>query len=488
VLFRSHSGLTTDERQIIEAGYREGTLFLLTCTSTLAAGVNLPAKRVLIRSPFVGMEFMMANQYKQMIGRAGRAGLSDFGESFLLFKNQEKARVYDLISLPMKRCESSMSGEDNKATRLLVLSLIGLNLTHFGFNVLEFFKQTLFYMQKKEKLIKEAPKQEQLEENQEKDFIQVPAEFEIISDALIYLLKNKFLTMSESEDQKSKIETSIETIDLKTLYKSYYKISNLGLAAVKGNIDLDSVHRLYSDLSIGLKTMVLSNCLHLLYLCTPYDLSRHFRDLDFNIYHCKYLELNEDEVKCARIIGVQEDFVQKKRFQTKITSKSLDENILKRFYLTLIIYELWKNNKSVWKASSEFSLDRGFVQTIIQQSATFSSGVLHFCENLDEFWPYRNLLQELMKRLQYNCSSAELIPLLELDNVKLARAQQLFNAGFKTLEIIASTKAEEICDKIKNLPLVTAKKIIKTASRILTEKAEALQSEAENILQQVVTE
>lgn len=89
----------------------------------------------------------MANQYKQMIGRAGRAGLSDFGESFLLFKNQEKARVYDLISLPMKRCESSMSGEDNKATRLLVLSLIGLNLTHFGFNVLEFFKQTLFYMQ-----------------------------------------------------------------------------------------------------------------------------------------------------------------------------------------------------------------------------------------------------------------------------------------------------------------------------------------------------
>lgn len=156
--------------------------------------------------------------------------------------------------------------------------------------------------------------------------------------------------------------------------------------------------------------------------------------------------------------------------------------------MTLIIYELWKNNKSVWKASSEFSLDRGFVQTIIQQSATFSSGVLHFCENLDEFWPYRNLLQELMKRLQYNCSSAELIPLLELDNVKLARAQQLFNAGFKTLEIIASTKAEEICDKIKNLPLVTAKKIIKTASRILTEKAEALQSEAENILQQVVTE
>ncbi len=50
----------------------------------------------------------MANQYKQMIGRAGRAGLSDYGESFLLFKSIEKKKVYDLISLPMKRCESSV--------------------------------------------------------------------------------------------------------------------------------------------------------------------------------------------------------------------------------------------------------------------------------------------------------------------------------------------------------------------------------------------
>lgn len=43
-----HSGLTMDERKLIEDAYSQGVLCLLTCTSTLAAGVNLPAKRFVI--------------------------------------------------------------------------------------------------------------------------------------------------------------------------------------------------------------------------------------------------------------------------------------------------------------------------------------------------------------------------------------------------------------------------------------------------------
>ena len=45
-----HAGMTTQERDLIEAAFRTGVLCLLCATSTLAIGVNLPAKRVIFRS------------------------------------------------------------------------------------------------------------------------------------------------------------------------------------------------------------------------------------------------------------------------------------------------------------------------------------------------------------------------------------------------------------------------------------------------------
>ena len=45
-----HAGLTTEDKKIIEQLFSSGLLLVLTCTSTLALGVNLPAQLVVIKS------------------------------------------------------------------------------------------------------------------------------------------------------------------------------------------------------------------------------------------------------------------------------------------------------------------------------------------------------------------------------------------------------------------------------------------------------
>ncbi|XP_027709243.1 helicase POLQ-like isoform X4 [Vombatus ursinus] len=408
-----HSGLTNDERKILEEAYSTGVLCLLTCTSTLAAGVNLPARRVILRAPYIATQFLKRNQYQQMIGRAGRAGIDTVGESILILQEKDKHLVLDLVNSPLENCYSHLGQEITKGIQSLLLSLIGLKIARNLEGIYDFMCGTFFGIQQKSL-------------SEEKSL------WEISQKALEGLIEKGLLQRQSVCKNGEESQCDLQ-------------ITKLGKASLKGTLDLAYCDILYKDLKKGLEGLVLESYLHLIYLTTPYDMVSQCRP-DWMIY----------------------------------LSREVDKNIVNRLYLSFILYALLKET-NVWSVSEKFNMSRGYVQALLSGAASFSSCVLHFCEELEEFWVYRALLTELTKKLSY-CVKADLVPLMEVTGVLESRAKQLYDAGYKTVAHLANADPEVLIRTIDHLSRRQAKQIVSSAKMLLNEKAEALQEEVEDLL------
>jgi len=82
-----HAGLLAHEREIIENAFSHRDIQILCATTTLASGVNTPAKNVIFRSHAIGKKDLSVIYYKNMSGRAGRLFYhDDYGRSILFAK------------------------------------------------------------------------------------------------------------------------------------------------------------------------------------------------------------------------------------------------------------------------------------------------------------------------------------------------------------------------------------------------------------------
>ena len=104
-----HAGLLPKERKIIEDNFRKRIIKVICCTTTLSAGVNTPARVVILKDfkkyvtsghniknfsgfhengdGFSYFKSFSANEVFQILGRAGRPGLDSIGYGIILTKN-----------------------------------------------------------------------------------------------------------------------------------------------------------------------------------------------------------------------------------------------------------------------------------------------------------------------------------------------------------------------------------------------------------------
>jgi len=144
-----HAGLTAGHRRLVENSFKAGQIKILVATPTLAAGVNLPARTVVIGSyrrflPGYGMYPITVLEYKQMSGRAGRPQYDEYGEAVLIASSSDEqdALMENYVLAKPERLYSRLAQE--AALRGHTLAAVASDYAHTEQGLVDFFGQTFY--------------------------------------------------------------------------------------------------------------------------------------------------------------------------------------------------------------------------------------------------------------------------------------------------------------------------------------------------------
>lgn len=143
-----HAGLASKQREVIEEAFKRGELHAICSTPTLAAGLDLPAFRTVIRDTKRfgqrGMAPIPVLEYLQMAGRAGRPGQETHGEAILITKDNEDKEYLKTtyINGTVEDIFSKLAVEP--VLRTYVLSLIAAEIITNKKKLYEFFDKTFY--------------------------------------------------------------------------------------------------------------------------------------------------------------------------------------------------------------------------------------------------------------------------------------------------------------------------------------------------------
>ncbi|KAL6260260.1 hypothetical protein P5V15_007793 [Pogonomyrmex californicus] len=379
-----HAGLTMDERDIIEGSFRTGSLRVLIATSTLSSGVNLPARRVIIRSPLFGGNLLNTLTYKQMIGRAGRMGKDSAGESILICKSNERNAATSLLSAILDPIESCLND-----SALLIRAL------------LEAVASEVLYTHKDLELYINCTLLSLSEESDVRTFS---------NEAMKFLLDNEFLLLQTTERESRWIATP------------------LGKACLAASVPPREGLFLFEELQKARKCFVLDTELHIIYLVTPLSSGCQIGTVDWMTFHEMWNTMSESERRVGKLVGVEERFVLSAIRGIIKSGKTL--NIHKRFYSALALHDLVRE-VPLHVVCKKYGCCRGVLQTLQQSAATYAGMVTQFCKQLG--WDCMELLMsQFQTRLQFGVCR-ELLDLLRLPMLNGLRARSLYKQGIKTV-------------------------------------------------------
>ncbi|XP_051870212.1 DNA polymerase theta [Pristis pectinata] len=414
-----HAGLTFDERDIIEGAFRQGLIRVLVATSTLSSGVNLPARRVIVRSPVFNGRLLDVITYKQMSGRAGRKGVDTMGESILVCKNSERTKGMSLLQgslKPVHSCLVKKEGEDVTTSMIrAILEIIVSGVASTPEDVRVYTSCTLLAASALESEV-------------------TSIQGNTIDDSIEYLMENEFIQILEEDREGDKIQL--------------YRPTQLGAATLASSLSPPDALRIFADLQKAMKGFVLENDLHILYQITP--VYEEWVTIDWYQFFCLWENLSASLKRVAELVGIEEGFLArsiKGKLIPKTSRQHRQMAIHKRFFTSLVLLDLI-NEVPLGIVAKKYHCCRGQLQSLQQSAASYAGMVTVFSNRLG-WHNMEMLLSQFQSRLSFGVQR-QLCDLVRISLLNAQRARALYNAGFGTISELAHGNPADVETALRN--------------------------------------
>lgn len=405
-----HAGLISEQRKLIENGFRTGTIKVIAATPTLAAGLNLPARRVVIKGyrrydANFGMTPIPVLEYKQMAGRAGRPRLDPYGESVLIAKTYDELEelMQQYVLADVERIWSKLSSEN--ALRTHILSTIATGFARSMEELLEFMGATFYSCQ------------------------QTPWSLKAVIEKVIGFLVDK-----EMIKEKAGLLGATKLGEL----VSHLYIDPLSASTIiEGMEKMEKEHIQYTELTL----------LHLVSM-TPDMRKLYLRSNDYERLSDLVMEHHMEFVHIPEQFKVDYEWFLS---EVKTACVMLD----------------WINEIKEEDIVKKYGIGEGDVRALSETTLWLVHSMAELGTYLGRGCAHR--ARELEKRVEYG-ASPELLDLIQIRGIGRVRARKLYNAGFRDMEALRAADQREIAMIIGTK--VATKVLKQIGTNIIVEKPE----------------
>jgi helicase len=407
-----HAGLTSAQREVLEDGFREGTISVICSTPTLAAGLDLPAFRAIIRDTKRfgqrGMTSIPVLEYEQMAGRAGRPGKEDYGEAIIIAAKEQNVEEYveEYIHGEVEDIYSKLAVEP--VLRTYILSLIATELITNRKELLDFFDKTFYAHQ----------------------FGDIDKLHASIDRMTLALQKWNCIEGNEQEDEEQEqgFRSALEYVQKKKQHKEReLKATTLGKRISEMYLDpltanqllegLEQLHKKPQDKTNAKQTFAL---IHL--LCCSLEMRPLLRT---RVADVERVEQHKEQEK---------PFIDEEQFY-EISQDNYDDTIK----TTLFLLD-WVNENSEEQLLETYDVRPGEISAKLGRI----DWLCYACEELARIQGYQHIikiLRHIRARLKHGVRS-ELLTLLHFKGIGRVRARKLFFAGIETISDVKQKDIE----------------------------------------------